>query len=420
MMGDNPKPNGMYIGVLARESGVPVKTIRYYEDMRLLEPPSRTTSGYRIYSRMGTLEKLKFIKKAKSFGFSLSEIREIIKRSKRGTSSCCAYVEKKLRVKLSELETRIKELQAMKDGLKGIVAAWIPPQKRKKIRFSVCPQIEKYQPKRKKKTLLAIVLIGMMMGVFQAHAHEPVFSLGPETIYKGGLGFETEFEYEEGDTDKEIALHYELLYGITEDWSVTLDIPQILDKKEGVLSSEGLGDIDLRTKYQLYRKDSLGAQDKVALIYGLELPTGDEKDNPPLGSGSYDHLFGLSAGHESITWYYFLTGRYVLNADAGALDKGDRLLFDGAVGLRPWLRSYKSWDLVVLLESSYIYAEKDVKNGAGLSNTGGQELFLGPTFLWSIRNLMVKGGIQFPIWQDLNGSQDKRDFRSQIALEYHF
>ncbi|KKL05704.1 hypothetical protein LCGC14_2603390, partial [marine sediment metagenome] len=49
----------------------------------------------------------------------------------------------------------------------------------------------------------------------------------------------------------------------------------------------------------------------------------------------------------------------------------------------------------------------------------GEEIFIGPTLLWSIRNIMIKGGIQFPVWQDLNGNQ-KRDFRSLLAVEYHF
>ncbi len=265
-----------------------------------------------------------------------------------------------------------------------------------------------------------LVLVSVLSTAICAHAHEPVFSLGPETIYKDGVGVETEFEYEEGGTDKETSLHYELLYGVTENWAVTLEVPQVLDQKETGMSSEGLGDMAVRSKYQIFKRDTLGAQDKLTLLYGLKFPTGDKNKTPPLGSGSYDHLFGLSAGHESIKWYRFATVRYVLRPDAGVLDKGDRLMLDVAAGLRPWLRPYKSWDLVMLLEGSYITTWKDLKNGAALSNSGGQELFLGPTFLWSIRNWMFKGGIQFPILQDLNGHQDERDFRTQLAVEYHF
>ena len=262
------------------------------------------------------------------------------------------------------------------------------------------------------------IFIGLI--VSPAFAHEPVFSLGPETIFKGGLGIETEFKFDQADKDKELLLHYEILYGLTENLGVTLEIPQFLKKKDGMDSSNGLGDISLRGKYQFYKKDSLGAQDKATIIYGLKFPAGGEDKKPSLGSGAIDHLFGLSVGHESTKIYGFATGRYKLKTDSGSKDKGDQFLFDVSFGLRPWLRPYKSWDLVVLLENSYVYSQKDEIDGVSQTNTGGQKLFIGPSLLWSLRNVMLKGGVQFPVWQDLNGTQSETDLRSIVALEYHF
>lgn len=249
-------------------------------------------------------------------------------------------------------------------------------------------------------------------------AHEPVFSLGPETIFKGGVGIETEFEQSGGN--KEQALHYEILYGITENIALTLEVPQFLKKREGGDTSSGLGDIALRGKYQFYRKDSLGAQDKATLIYGPKFPSGDEDKIPSLSTGSIEHLFGLSLGHESTILYGFATGRYLLKTDSGSKDKGDQLFLDISFGFRPWLRPYKSWDLVLLLENSYVYTQKDEINETKQADTGGHKIFIGPTFLWSIRNIMLKGGVQFPVWQDLNGTQKETGFRSVVAIEYHF
>lgn len=251
-------------------------------------------------------------------------------------------------------------------------------------------------------------------------AHEPIFSLGPETIYKGGVGIETEIEYEKAGREKETSMHYEVIYGVSEDFSLTVEVPHIIEKEESGEISGGLGEVALRGKYQLFRKDTLGAQDKVALIYGLKFPTGDEDKDPSLGSGSWDHLFGLSLGHESTTLYGFATGRYFLKTESAGKEKGNKVLIDIAFGFRPWLRPYKSWDLVFLLENSYLSSQKDEVKGVKQANSGGKEFLMGPTFLWSIRNLMVKGGIQFSLWQDLNGDQEKTDFRSVVAVEYHF
>ena len=96
------------------------------------------------------------------------------------------------------------------------------------------------------------------------------------------------------------------------------------------------------------------------------------------------------------------------------------MLADLAVGFRPWLRPYKSWDLVLLWENSYLFSAKDEVDDLKVANSRGHEILSGPTFLWSIRNLMIKGGIQFPLWQNLQGDQEERDFRALIAAEYHF
>lgn len=260
----------------------------------------------------------------------------------------------------------------------------------------------------------------LLITTILAYAHEPIFSLGPETIWKGGIGIESETGYEKKGSDREIEMHYEIIYGVTEDLSLTIEVPHIIEKKEKRGISDGLGEVALRGKYQLFKKDTLGAQDKVSLIYGLKLPTGNEDKKPSLGSGSFDHLFGLSAGHESTTLYGFATGRYLLKTESGNEEKGDRAIIDIAFGFRPWLRPYKSWDLVVLFENSYIFSQKNKLNGVKQENSGGHKILTGPTFLWSIRNVMVKGGIQFPVWQDLNGNQEKTDLRSVIAVEYHF
>ena len=65
------------IGELAKRSGATTKTIRYYELLGLLHEPERTDSGYRLYEEKD-VERLTFIRKAKSLGFSLTDIGETL------------------------------------------------------------------------------------------------------------------------------------------------------------------------------------------------------------------------------------------------------------------------------------------------------------------------------------------------------
>ncbi len=133
--------NGYLIGEVSKESGVPKKTVRYYEEIGLLSPPVRTEGNYRLYSRE-TVEKLKFIKKAKALGLTLKEIKGIIRCSRAGLEPCCKLVRELFTKKIRLLEANIKEMQRMRKELKTLLSQWIPLEKAKKGSFAVCPQIE--------------------------------------------------------------------------------------------------------------------------------------------------------------------------------------------------------------------------------------------------------------------------------------
>jgi len=158
------------------------------------------------------------------------------------------------------------------------------------------------------KLCMLSVLAALLYSSSSALAHEPVFSVGPETIFEGGVGVEAEVEFEKADEEREASLQYEVIYGLRENLSLTVVVPHVVEKRNGANVIDGLGEVALRTKYRFFRKDSLGAQDKATLIYGVKFPTGNEDRSPALGSGAVDHLFGLSLGHESTTWYGTATG----------------------------------------------------------------------------------------------------------------
>ncbi len=271
------------------------------------------------------------------------------------------------------------------------------------------------------KYLSLITVLAMVIGfTTMASAHEPVFSIGPETIYQGGLGVEAEFEFEKGNNERQFGMAYEIIYGITGRSAITLTVPHILKKEENSLSSNGLGEIQIRGKYQLFRENSLGAQDKITAILGIKLPTGNRDKTPSLGTETTDFLFGMSYGHESRLLYYFATLRYLLRTKKSGFEPGDRFLYDASFGIRPWQREYLEWDLVVLAEISGELGFKHKLNGQKVANSGGNTIWFGPSALFSLRNIMFKGGIQFPILQSLNGSQNEDDLRTVFAIEYHF
>lgn len=107
------------IGELARRTAVKVPTIRFYEQIGLLQHPSRTKSGQRRYGAV-EVDRLNFIRHARELGFDIDAIRELLAMTATPQQSC-HQVDSIARNHLAEVERRISSLQALKTELTRMV-----------------------------------------------------------------------------------------------------------------------------------------------------------------------------------------------------------------------------------------------------------------------------------------------------------
>jgi MerR family mercuric resistance operon transcriptional regulator len=107
----------MTIGQLARDAGVGVETVRYYQRRGLIETPTRPFAGRRLYSHEA-LVTIAFIRRAQALGFSLEEIKGLLAIS---DAKSCAEGREHAHAKCEELGDRIKELERMRRRL----TAWV-------------------------------------------------------------------------------------------------------------------------------------------------------------------------------------------------------------------------------------------------------------------------------------------------------
>jgi MerR family transcriptional regulator, copper efflux regulator len=110
------------IGEVSRRSGVGIEALRFYEKGGLIDRPSRTPSGYRVYGEE-VLERLAFIKRAQALGFSLDEIRQIVDDARRGESPC-DEVREIVRRRMEELDERLREMHRYRKELKTTLEEW--------------------------------------------------------------------------------------------------------------------------------------------------------------------------------------------------------------------------------------------------------------------------------------------------------
>lgn len=125
------------IGEVAKLSGVGIETLRFYEKSGLLERPSRTASGYRMYDD-SILDRLAFIKKAQVLGFSLDEIRELIVHKRKGENPC-SHVRAKVKDRLADLDEKIRTMTQYRDELAAELKQW---EKKRESEGHVCGLIE--------------------------------------------------------------------------------------------------------------------------------------------------------------------------------------------------------------------------------------------------------------------------------------
>lgn len=111
--------NTFTIGGLARESGVKVTTIRYYEGIGLIEPPVRSSGGQRLYDRQA-VARMRFIRHGRDLGFSLEAIRELIALSGHKDRSC-AEVDEIVKRHASDVRLRIERLKSLEKELNRMI-----------------------------------------------------------------------------------------------------------------------------------------------------------------------------------------------------------------------------------------------------------------------------------------------------------
>lgn len=109
--------DAMKIGEVAQRAGVNIDTVRYYERAGLLPAPARRPSGYRAYD-FGAVRRLRFIRRAKTLGFTLTEIDELLSLSSRRDVRA---VKRAAQAKLAMVEARLAELARIRDALAELV-----------------------------------------------------------------------------------------------------------------------------------------------------------------------------------------------------------------------------------------------------------------------------------------------------------
>ena len=106
------------IGALSKQTGCHIETVRYYERIGVLLKPPRTEGGYRLYGKEH-IKRLMFVRRSRELGFSLGEIRTLLKLVD-GKQYTCREVKALMEEHLGDIKKKISDLKRLQKTLAGI------------------------------------------------------------------------------------------------------------------------------------------------------------------------------------------------------------------------------------------------------------------------------------------------------------
>lgn len=112
----------LLIGQVTDLTGIPIRTIRYYESLGLINSSRRTEGGFRQFS-LDVLTRLAFIKRAQNLGLSLEEIGNILQVYDQGQTPC-GEIKEKLEEKVLQIDQQIDQLLTLRSEIKGLLSGW--------------------------------------------------------------------------------------------------------------------------------------------------------------------------------------------------------------------------------------------------------------------------------------------------------
>jgi DNA-binding transcriptional MerR regulator len=134
----------MQIGRVAHETGLTVDAIRFYERRGLLARASRSAGGFRVYGE-AELDNLRFIRRIYGLGFTLREVRELV-RLRGAHPHACAAVRERLAEKRAEVLEKIRELESLNQELARALRRCDRQLRRKGNRCTECPVLSEPSP----------------------------------------------------------------------------------------------------------------------------------------------------------------------------------------------------------------------------------------------------------------------------------
>lgn len=262
-----------------------------------------------------------------------------------------------------------------------------------------------------------------------AQGHGPAYGLSTPTLAKGGWSLDVAvMDRAVGETHT-VMMRPMISYGVTEDLQVSVSLPVPLYVRQGLPQARSMArmptspDVELLLGWRFHRQETgIGSRFESTAYLGVAYPTDAERAGLRTDPGLYAAAVTGYASRTVYAWAGALYRRYMSPVGDGTDRIGDVTVYSLVVGYRPppFQRDYPHPDWRLFMEVVGERTARDVMDGTRRSDTGGHQLFVGPTVLGLYGPWGVSGGPVFPVYRRMNGAQPRDRMRLIVNFTYWF
>ena len=260
--------------------------------------------------------------------------------------------------------------------------------------------------------------------------HGPVYGLATPTLAKGDWSLEMAAMSRFAGDKSRTMFRPMIEYGITEDLQVSYSMPMPVYVEQGVAAPvrtvarmTATPDVEFTIGWRFHRQgNDVGSRLESTAYLGFLYPTDAVRAGIRTTPGVY---LAAATGYASRSIYAWVGGlyqRYMSPVGQTADHLGDLAMYSLVVGYRPpfFRHDFPRPDWRLFVEAVGEYVASDELAGQVVSNTGGHRIFVGPTLLGLYGGWGISGGPMFPVYLDLNGSQDRDRVRLVVNVSTWF
>lgn len=197
-----------------------------------------------------------------------------------------------------------------------------------------------------------------------------------------------------------------ILYGITDDFSIYLNTPFSLGNKVDHFHSSGPEDMYIQFEYAFFTKNSKYAIDAATVVGAIIFPTGSFTSIPTTGMGSMSYFLGATFSRTTVNWSFFTGHGMTFTTSKFGIRPGEQFLYQ--FGIENYIPSPPGWKFAWVVELDGFYFWKSHLLLGRDSQTGGNIIYVTPSIWISKKKQILQLGVGFPVTQHLFGHQPRQ------------